>query len=837
MKKKWSFKLLTILLAVFFISAAMPLTIFAEESDSFPSSSSISDSSGETSSEPMEGPDSNPEDEGDTDGSGSDLPSEEDSPSSEDPAGEQDQEQEEPSRPPDEPEIIVLDHISVIREDSRSRASAQMTLRRYDGIRWNFNKTSADINEHPWYLVDIGGMVAYCVEPNNPTSNNGIYTTFSYDSLSTDQRYAIGYAMLYGAKETRDPLYHMATQLVIWEIVYGYLDLTTLQPTGSILYQNTIGYNSYNQQAAVNYQQILNDMRNHKSVPSFMSSVEPGMPNHIVSGPNGAYEATFTNTNPNAHLSDFNFTDTSSVTFTKNGETLTVRSSSSLTDHAFAAYKGAAGFTDSLIYWGNGNNQVRATAGSLTPVPAYFRLTTKTVEATLVLIKLDEETGQPIAGVEFEISAGGTAIGKYTTDQDGKITVSGLSAGTYTIVETKPPTGYIPDTTPHTAVLEWGKTTTITISNSKLASLHLRKTCSESGAPLAGIEFTIYDSGGNLYGVYYTDSNGAIDLSAEFLPGRYCIRETKTLPGYVLDATERTVELKAGESVNITWVNQPERGRIIVTKIAAADNDLIGVSQGSLLPGAIFEIKDDNGNVVETLTTGPDGTATSKPLPLGRYTVIETSAPIYWLRNETVFVVDLVEHGLTVSLDVPNEPVRISTSIDKTGVPEARSGESIRYDFRDIGNTSNVPLSDFYWRDLLPAEVRIQSIVTGTWNEQLTYKVLYKTSGGNEYRVLAENLSTSQNYILDCSAAKLGLVSGEYVIEFRFEFGTVKAGFRKVETPYIQIRVNDGLPGGTQFVNRTDVGGRYEDKWVYEKDSWVTVVRVEEQPKLPKTGA
>ena len=47
----------------------------------------------------------------------------------------------------------------------------------------------------------------------------------------------------------------------------------------------------------------------------------------------------------------------------------------------------------------------------------------------------------------------------------------------------------------------------------------------------------------------------------------------------------------------------------------------------------------------------------------------------------------------------------------------------------------------FYWRDTLPAEVRLDSIVTGTYNFPGTYKITYRVNGG-EYRTLADNLST-----------------------------------------------------------------------------------------------
>ena len=656
MKNKTVKSILPILLTFLLFFSTIPISVFASgefPDSSVPSSSVIGGSPGDEDSSTLDDS-SIPADVIEDD---SDAPSEEEIP----PDSSDSEEPEPPVDPAQEPVIIPLDHIIVTREDSRARASAQMTLRRYDGIRWNFDKTGATVNEHPWYLVDIDGAVAYCVEPLNPTSNDGIYTTFTYEYLTTDQRYAIGYAMLYGAKDTRDPLYHMATQLIIWEIIYSYLDLSTFQPTGNrVLYNNTIGYNSYNMQADVNYRQILSDMRRHKEVPSFMSSVEPGMPVHTIPGVPGAYEVTLTNTNPNASLTDFYFADSDTLTFTKNGENLTIRSTGALANAAYAAYKGSTGYTDALIYWGNGNNQVRATAGSVTPVPAYFRLSTQDVAS----------------------------------------------------------------------------------------------------------------------------------------------------------------------------------GQISIYKTAAADSELTGITQGSELAGAVFEILDENRAVVDILTTGADGAALSKMLPLGRYMVREIAVPVYWLLNTTVFEVTLAEHGCVVPLEVINEPVRISTTVDKSGVVETKSGEVICYDFKDIANTSNVPLDDFYWRDTLPTDAaRLETIYTGTWSQLLTYRVWYRTNLDDQYRLLAGGLSSDTAAFIDCRPETIGLSTSEYITEFYFDFGTVEAGFRELSRPKVFVKVLDGLPDGYRFTNRTDVGGRYEDEWVYDKDCWTTTVYITPLPTLPETGA
>ena len=56
------------------------------------------------------------------------------------------------------------------------------------------------------------------------------------------------------------------------------------------------------------------------------------------------------------------------------------------------------------------------------------------------------------------------------------------------------------------------------------------------------------------------------------------------------------------------------------------------------------------------------------------------------------------------------------------------AGQPVRYVVSDIANSSNVMLQSFYWRDTLPAEVRLDSIVTGTYNFPGTYKITPPTS-------------------------------------------------------------------------------------------------------------
>lgn len=254
------------------------------------------------------------------------------------------------------------------------------------------------------------------------------------------------------------------------------------------------------------------------------------------------------------------------------------------------------------------------------------------------------------------------------------------------------------------------------------------------------------------------------------------------------------------------------------------------------MEGAVFEIYDKAGNTVDTIRTDKNGRAVSKLLPLSRYTIREVKAPNYYAINTTVMTAYLEHEGQIVTFEVENSSVSTGVSIKKAGYAQVMPGQPIRYTLTQIGNTSTVPLESFYWRDTLPAQVRLDKIITGTYNQNLSYKVIYKTNTSNGYRTLADNLSTAKNYVLDTRPAALGLASNERITELMFVFGTVKAGFAQVETPYLYGSVSKGLSNGSSFVNVADVGGLYQGQWIMGVSRWVTEVYAKTNVTLPKTG-
>lgn len=372
--------------------------------------------------------------------------------------------------------------------------------------------------------------------------------------------------------------------------------------------------------------------------------------------------------------------------------------------------------------------------------------------------------------------------------------------------------------------------------NAPISRILLHKVDKATGKGISGAVFLLYDSNHNPIGEYVTDQDGYIYADEGLADGRYYLREIKAAQGYVLDPELKTIYVRAGATTEIEWSNSAECGQIQIIKKSANDNPINGLPAGTLLEGAVFEIYDKAGNVVDTIKSDRNGRAVSKTLPLSRYTVREIKAPANYSIKPTVMTAYLEFNGQIVTFEVQNTSVSTGVSIKKTGPVQAVPGQPIRYVFSDIKNSSTVALDSFYWHDQLPAQVTLSKIVTGSYNQPLSYKVVYKTNLSGDYRTLADNLSTSKVYVLDARPAVLGLAANERVTEVMFVFGNVKAGFAQVETPYIYATARSGLANNASVLNVADVGGLYNGQWIQAVSRWLTTVYTKTTVKLPKTG-
>ena len=446
----------------------------------------------------------------------------------------------------------------------------------------------------------------------------------------------------------------------------------------------------------------------------------------------------------------------------------------------------------------------------------------------------DKTERLPDAVFEIRRASDDALVDTVTTGDTGTV-FAPLTEGDYYALEQESPSGFKLDATRHYFSVKDGEVTQEVIPNEAISGILLHKVDSTTGEGIYGVTFLLYDDTNTPIGQYTSDDRGYVYIE-DLASGRYYLRELEN-EGYIVDTEKKTVYVRSGETTEITWENSPVTGQIQITKTSEDYNSINGWPAGTPIPNTEFEIYNARtGKLVDTIRTDKNGVAVSKPLPLARYEVIESKAADFYGLDKTPIEVEIEYAGQIVKAAMTNKSLYTNVSIKKTGYVEVMPGQTLRYDFTDIANNSTTALESFYWRDTLPAFAHLQKIVTGTWNVQGSYKIVYKTTlSGDAWRVLADNLSTQQNYVLDASPAALGLASGEKVTEFMVVFGIVPANFRQVEAPVVYCTASQWLTGGSQIVNQADVGGVHDGQWIMATSRWVTKVYKPAEP-LPRTG-
>lgn len=456
------------------------------------------------------------------------------------------------------------------------------------------------------------------------------------------------------------------------------------------------------------------------------------------------------------------------------------------------------------------------------------------------IIKVNaSKTSERIPDTTFEIRRMDDAlVDTITTDKNGRAYLA-LEDGSYYAIEIEANPDFVLDDTPHYFEVKDGKVTTLRVTNAAASGILIHKV-DTSGEGIYGVKFLLYDEDRNPIGEFTSDDDGYVYITADDLPdgantsGRFYLRELEAAKGYILDKEYKTVYVRPGRTAEIEWVNEAITGQIQIYKYAAEANSVTGVPAGTPLQGAVYEIINErSGRVVDYITTDARGVAASKPLPLTRYKIREVTAPAYFQLDPTVHDVTLEYAGQIIKIAAYDKPANLKVTVTKTGNKQLLAGDSMRYDLT-VANNSNVPLENFYLHDRFPTDcATAKTITTGTYNTRLNYQITYKTNY-NDYRVLATNLLSTNNYAFDLSA--ISLMQDEVVTDVRLEFGKVPAGFASVVKPTVTIQTSANLANGYQVVNRADAGGQYMSQWETGRAAWITLIVKLNQPNLPKTG-
>lgn len=276
---------------------------------------------------------------------------------------------------------------------------------------------------------------------------------------------------------------------------------------------------------------------------------------------------------------------------------------------------------------------------------------------SLELIKIDSQTKKPLSNVTFEITnENGQKLGEYTTNEKGIIQLNNLKPGVIKIKEIKVDEKYILNGKVEQVLLQWGKISKIEIENSrKKGSLKVVKVDSENEEiRLEGIEFELYNDKKELINKLVTNKNGQAVIENLDI-GTYTIKEVKTNEEYVLNEEEIKLKIEWNKETQLEIKNEKIKGQIKIVKISEDDNKITGKKAGTPIANVEFEIKNENGEIVQTVITNEQGIAITNKLEKGKYYIKETKTDESYELNSTIYEIEIIENNQIVNIQITNK--------------------------------------------------------------------------------------------------------------------------------------------------------------------------------------
>ena len=262
----------------------------------------------------------------------------------------------------------------------------------------------------------------------------------------------------------------------------------------------------------------------------------------------------------------------------------------------------------------------------------------------LTVIKVDEETGAPLAGAEFSIAhKNGYFLYEAVTDASGTINLESLPEGWYTVTELAAPHGYLIRDESKDVYLPAGGSAQVKFDNRRRPTLEIIKLDAQTQQPLSGATFRVWETEGGTVGEFVTDGSGRIVIP-NLDEAIYSVEEIAAPGGYLLDTQHKDILLEWGKVQTLVFTNAKKPG-LTITKVDE--------QTGQPLANAEFSVAHKGGAIIYEGQTDANGKIYLSDLDEGWYTVTETAAPYgYLIVNKATDV--YLEGGAVVDIRFMN---------------------------------------------------------------------------------------------------------------------------------------------------------------------------------------
>ena len=311
--------------------------------------------------------------------------------------------------------------------------------------------------------------------------------------------------------------------------------------------------------------------------------------------------------------------------------------------------------TDVSITWNNTTSQV---------------VENELIKGQVKIVKIDKDNNElRLAGIKFNVlDSKNRVLETVITDSNGEALTSRYAIRDFAslkIQECETLENYVLNEEIKTVELKAEQISTVTFENElKKGQVRVVKMDMDNNEVLLeGVEFKIYDEDNNLVDTIVTSSGGTATSKLLRIDKKYFVKESRTLSNYVLSNETKTVTLTQNQITDVKFENELKKGQVRVVKMDMDNNEV-------LLEGVEFKIYDEDSNLVDTIVTSSEGTATSKRLRIDKKYFVKESRSLsdYVLSDEVKTII--LEQDKISEIQFENEKIKGYIQITKTSAED-----------------------------------------------------------------------------------------------------------------------------------------------------------------------